>query len=315
LAIPVSILAIQHGLYRWGMQYGEGSHIPLLHQAVFYAHLFLGFAYIGAASDKKQNYGRILRVASVLILPRLFISLHSGRFFTAQAVLPILLIALARGWVKISLKSVTVMGIACVAIIFVPALTRGDQLFGVTDSGQYSILKFMESGSTLKYLQSDRDLRSPCPPLLVSLTQRIIPYGLVGLCTIQVGSVKDVPAVVDNLLTREYGANLIVGAGGNYLLELYLTGGVAAIVIGTGIFGLSCRRFVEWIGHRSVFAGIWAECLSRALMAPRGTLGWVYERIPSLLFATVGVILVCQAIAVLREPESHGAELRSAGLV
>jgi len=47
-----------------------------------------------------------------------------------------------------------------------------------------------------------------------------------------------------------------------------------------------------WIGKRSLFSGIWAECLTRALMAPRGSLGYVYERIPSLVLSTLLVIVV-----------------------
>jgi hypothetical protein len=79
----------------------------------------------------------------------------------------------------------------------------------------------------------------------------------------------------------------LTGKGSNYLLELYLTGGIGAIILGSVIFGFTNRCFVQWISQRSLFAGIWAECLSRALFAPRSTLGYVYERIPSLLLATM----------------------------
>jgi hypothetical protein len=49
---------------------------------------------------------------------------------------------------------------------------------------------------------------------------------------------------------------------------------------------------VGWVGKRSLFSGIWAECLTRALLAPRGDLGYVFERIPSLVCATLLVVLV-----------------------
>ncbi len=74
------------------------------------------------------------------------------------------------------------------------------------------------------------------------------------------------------------------------MLELYLTGGIGAIILGSVFFGFSSRCFIQWISQRSLFAGIWAECLSRVLFAPRGTLGYVYERIPSLVIATLIIV-------------------------
>jgi hypothetical protein len=105
---------------------------------------------------------------------------------------------------------------------------------------------------------------------------------------------------MDRLLTKEYSDDMRAGTGGNYLLELYLTGGVTAIVIGSMLFGLSCRQFVKLIGHRSIYAGIWSECLTRALFAPRGTLGYVYERIPSLVLATTAVVFLSWAFLRMR---------------
>ena len=78
------------------------------------------------------------------------------------------------------------------------------------------------------------------------------------------------------------------------MLELYLTGGIGAIIFGSFLFGLTSRCFLGLISGRSLFAGIWAECLSRALFAPRSTLGYVYERIPSLLMATMIVVAVAR---------------------
>ena len=89
------------------------------------------------------------------------------------------------------------------------------------------------------------------------------------------------------------------GPGSNYLLDLELFGGLCAVFAGTAFFGFSCRRFLTWIGRRSPYAGIWAECLTRALFAPRGNLGYVYERVPSLVLTTWLVILAvksCQPV-------------------
>jgi hypothetical protein len=176
-----------------------------------------------------------------------------------------------------------------VLIVFVPALSRGDNFLG-----QDEIVTFFESGSSLRLFQDNVDLNltERCPPVLVSMTAKLIPYGLLDVCTMDYKGSKGVPATLDRILTDNdpSTAGTLNGTGANYLLELYLTGGIGAIILGSVFLGFSSGCFVRWISERSLFAGIWAECLSRVLFAPRGTLGYVYERIPSLLLATLIVI-------------------------
>jgi hypothetical protein len=87
---------------------------------------------------------------------------------------------------------------------------------------------------------------------------------------------------------------------------LYVTGGLFAVYFGSVLFGFTCRSFLAWCGKRSLFAGIWAECLTRALLAPRGNLGYVYERIPSLVLATWLVVLVVWGMKLLQREYSAG---------
>jgi hypothetical protein len=294
--------ALRFGLYRWTVQYGEGDPIPPLYQAVLYVHMFLGFAFLGTFNDASGNRRRLWTVVCLTIAPRLFISLHWGRFYLAQALVPVVLLALARGWIRFSAKRGLQLCAVALCLFFVPALMRGNQVFGIDRTGQFALLSFIKSGSSLALMDNNRELEAPCSPLLVSLTEKLIPYSVLRVCTTDVGDAKNVPASLEMLLTRKYSNDLLLGSGSNYLLELYLTGGVVGIAIGTVFFALSCRRFVAWIGRRSLFAGIWAESLSRALLAPRGNLGYVYERIPSLLLATLLVIIACRIGEVLRRP-------------
>jgi hypothetical protein len=178
-------------------------------------------------------------------------------------------------------------------------------VFGEDEEGKPQIVNYFGYMNTLVYVQDNTDLSYPCPPLLVSLTAKVVPYPLLGVCTIDLGEHKNLTATTDRLLAKVYTDDLMAGTGGNYLLELYLTGGVTAIIAGSVIFGFTCRRFVELIGHRSLYAGIWAECLSRALFAPRQTLGYVYERIPSEMLATLAVIALAWAFWQLREPRRN----------
>jgi hypothetical protein len=289
LAMPAILLALRFSFYRASVDYGTGEGVPALYQAVFYLHLFFGFMFLGGARQEKDKR-RILISIIVLTLPRLIVSLHWGRFFLAQGVLPIVIIAIERGWVKLSARRLLQLGILATVIVFVPSFTRGDNLAGGSE-----VVQFFAQGSTLKLFQdnSDLDLNGRCPPLMVSLTAKVVPYHFLGVCVIDVWGSKGLPATLDRILaSNEPGSeDLLIGPGSNYLLELFLSGGFLAVLCGSAMFGLTCRKFLVWAGRRSLFAGIWAECLTRALLAPRSNLGYIYERIPTLVFATAVFII------------------------
>ena len=214
LSVPALVLSILFALYRSGLEYGEGENIPLIYQAVLYGHLFFGLLYLGATdgANRKRLWLAVLLVAA----PRLLISFHWSRFFAAQALLPIIFIAVARGWLQITKWRFVQIGVLGLFLIFVPALTRGDQVVGEDAS---TFVRFFQTGSTLVFLQTYSDLKTPCPPLLVSLTAKVVPYGLIGHCTIDVGNAKGLPATMTNLLTHEESDDLMRGTGGNYLSD------------------------------------------------------------------------------------------------
>jgi len=292
LFVPAFAIAINLFESNAGVTYGTGDQIPGLYQAVLYTHLFFGFMYLGAADPLRQGWRRTWMVVIFVTLPRLIESLHGGRFFLAQALVPAMLIAIGRGWIRFSRKRILQIAALAVLIFYVPPLTRGDAIIG-----QQETIDFISGGSTLLLFQNNQDLNlsGQCPPLLVSLTAKTIPYGLLNLCTVEFAGLKGMPATLNRILTinepTTFGGT-VSGTGSNYMLELYLSGGLLAVFAGSAFFGLSCRLMVGWVGKRSLFSGIWAECLTRALLAPRGDLGYVFERIPSLVCATLLVVLV-----------------------
>jgi hypothetical protein len=308
LAFPAFLVAALVLRSHLGVDYGAASPTPTLYQAILYTHLFFGFMCIGAAEPRTQGWRQIW-IASILVtLPRLLISLRGGRFFLAQAVVPILLIALARGWIRPSAKRLVQLASAALFLIFVPAITRGDYLIG-TDGN----LQIFISSDVMGLFQNNMDLslNDRCPPLLISLTAKTVPWRLLGECLIDSGGKRNVPATLERILTNNNPDSLegtLSGTGSNYLLELYVTDGVFAVYAGSALFGFSCRRFVGWTGRRSLFAGIWVECLTRALLAPRGNLGYVYERVPSLVLATVLVMLFVGSCRLLAFSSAGGAE-------
>jgi hypothetical protein len=295
IAAPAILLAVHFSWYRAGVTYGQGESLTFLDQAVFYTHLFFGFLFLGTARTAAKGKRRILVASILVILPRLIVSLHWGRFFLVQAIAPILFIALARGWVRLTAKRWLELAALVPIIVLVPALTRGDRL-----SGQSELIRFIAAGSSLRLFQDNADLNlnGRCPPLLVSMTDKLIPYSFFGVCTVDLWGKRNLPATLDRILTYNDPSveGTLQGTGSNYLLELYLSGGIVVVIIGSIIFGFTNRCFIDWIGQRSLFAGIWAECLSRSLFAPRSTLGYVYERIPSLIIVTMLVIVTVTAV-------------------
>jgi hypothetical protein len=302
LFLPALAISLQLWYSRIGIDYGTGSAIPRPYQALLYIHLFFGFMFVGAADPGKQGWRRILKVVVLVTLPRLVVSLHGGRFFLAQAIVPAVLIAVSRGWIRFSAQRLLQFAVLVLVIVFVPSLTRGDDVIG-----QEETIRFFAAGSSLQLFQDNQDLdfNENCPPFLVSLTAKSIPYGLLGECVIDIAGLKSMPATTSRILTvndpMSYNGT-VTGTGSNYLLDLFLFGGMSAVYAGSAVFGFSCRRFAEWIGKRSLFSGIWAECLTRALFAPRSDLGYVYERIPSLILATFLVVSIVAA-ALLLESE------------
>jgi hypothetical protein len=266
--------------------------VPWQYQAVLYPHLFFGFMYLGSAQPEKSGFRRLWSVILLLTVPRLFVSLQGGRFYLAQAVVPIVLIIIARGWIRLSFVRVAQLATIAGFIILVPAVTRGDSILGPG-----SDLQLITQSDILGLYQENANLNlnGYCPPLMVSLTAKTIPYKLLGICVMDIGGLKNLPATLERILTFNNPLSfqgIASGTGSNYLLELHISGGLAAVYLGSVLFGFSCRRFVQWSGYRSLFVGIWVECLTRALLSPRGNLGYVFERIPSLALATLAVIFI-----------------------
>ena len=106
---------------------------------------------------------------------------------------------------------------------------------------------------------TDLSLDSGCPPLLISLTAKTIPYGLLGVCVIDFGGLEKSAHHAQRILTNNDtgSSQRWSGTGSNYLLELYVTGGLFAVYFGSLLFGFTCRSFCAWCGKRSLFAGIW----------------------------------------------------------
>jgi hypothetical protein len=302
LCVPSIVIASLFYIVSAGKAYAEGGNINIVEQVIFYLELFFGFMFLGVVGQGIQHKRRTCLVIFLLLLPRVVVSLHWGRAFVAQGFVPILFIAVGRGFIRLSWKSVFQIVVLGLAILIVPSITRGDQVF---DSGEGSsqdapqVVSWLASGSSLQVTQMylDMDLSHRCPPLLISLTDKVIPYALLHICTIDLFSgVRS--ANLNRLVSEDLNQSMGLGVdatgstGTSYLLELFLTGGMPAVVLGSLVFGAVCRFLTTSMASRSLFSGIWAQCLMAALLSPRGLLGYVFEKVPGQVLATLLFMLV-----------------------
>jgi len=258
----------------------------------------------------KIHHRRSIWVASLLvILPRAIISLNYFRQFLIFAVLPIVFIAIARGWIKLTLKRAAKLFALGVCLVVVPSVLRGDfkshsssiegeNLRMYTGNSRMYVGSWLLSGSSLTIFEKfhTANISGGCSPLLVSLTEYIIPYRTLGWCTVPFAGTIRV-ADSNGLTTYMINGNGLSrgGTGATFILDLYWFGGILAVGIGSAVMGFTCRFFVESMGSRTIFNGIWAECLMRSLMAIRGTYGFVYERIPALVLTAIFCALIIRA--------------------
>lgn len=301
LLFPVAALvAFRFFVSRGVADYGYGEGLNTWEQATLYLHLYFGLVFFATLPENKKKNLVILAMFLVVVIPRLLISLRWGRFFVAQAIVPILLILIARGMFVLNGKRVAILGVVAFFIVFIPAAFRGDDLYN-----SEAIFNFFSRGSTLILFQDNRfmDLNGYCEPIFVSLTAKIIPYAMVNECTIDIWGQQGLPATLDRILAyNEIGeSDALVGPGSNYLLELYLFAGSIGVLVGSFFLGLMARQFVRAITVGSIFGAIWVESLVRLLLAPRSNFGYIFERIPSLFLTSLLFLFLVHALRDARE--------------
>lgn len=296
LLLPVAIVvAVRFFLSRGGAEYGYGEGLSTAEQAVLYLHLYFGLVYFATLQGGNIKSIIIIMMFFVVAIPRLIISLRWGRFFFAQAIVPIIFLLLAQGLIILTRRKIIWLAIVAVFIVFIPALARGDDLYDFD-----ALLQFFSRGSTLILFQDNMslDLGKYCEPILVSLTAKLIPYSLLNVCTIDIWGQNGLPATLDRILAyNEIGdSDALVGPGSNFILELYLLGGWVSVVVGSAFLGFIARQFVRSIMIGSIFSAIWVESLVRLLLAPRSNFGYVFERIPSLFLTSLLFLLLVYTI-------------------
>ena len=274
-----------------------------------YLQLFFGFMYLSTLRVEKHSKNEVKIAVLFVILPRAIISLHYYRMYTAFAILPVIFIATARGWIKLTAKRIVELLALGAFLVVIPSALRGDFKSYSVNAASENLRMFsgnsrmfagdwLLSGSSLIVFDKfhNTSMLGLCSPLFVSLSEDIIPYQKLGICTVPYAGTTRVGNSAGVATYIVDGDNPIRASSGSiYILDLYWLGGIIAVAVGSFVMGATCKFFVKSMGNRTIFCGIWAECLVRSLLAVRGTYGGIYQRIPSLLLATFLCVLVVSA--------------------
>ncbi len=308
---PALLCAVLFFITRSALTYGEGDGVPLLYQAFFYAQLSFFFVYISTCDEEERKSNLFWAIIIVTIAIRLIVSLQWGRFFLVQAVFPIFIVFAARKWIVFSLKNIVAFLLVGAFVVLAPAYFRGDfnTAISITDEIDFdkvdtegASIEYMKASSTLKLFEDnkDDDYSNYCNPLVVSLTQKVVPYALLDMCVMDIWREKALATTMDRILAykelgHEASQEVLAGPGSNYLIESYVSlYGVFGIVVVSFVFGVITAISFNSLTTASLFGSIWLEILTRGVLIPRGNVGYALERVPMLLLTTLVFILLTQ---------------------
>jgi hypothetical protein len=151
LFLPAMCLAVV-ALASAGKPYNQGGTVSFADQVIYYLQLFFGFMFLGISRFTQHAKRRVWIVIALIVIPRIVVSLHFGRAFLAQGIVPIVFIAIARSFVPLSPKRLFQIAMLGLFILFVPSITRGDGLFDSSEDSPgdvQPIVNWIAGGSSL----------------------------------------------------------------------------------------------------------------------------------------------------------------------
>lgn len=288
---PVSAtLAVAFLGMRWGTEYGEGDSMPYAFQIVFYSHLYAFFFYLRFVDEREIRKRRFLLLSVAVVLPRLLIATHWGRFFVGQAVLPLVFAILVGGGVVVRARHVLMIVAGAVCIYFVLPMLRGDD---VAQDGSESVLKFIAAGGPVSLVGQVEDVNRAFPNVNFLKTGLVGPFAP-GLLSsderIDIWGQEGAPLTLDRAFASLEGIGFysLTGPGSVYVADLLVLGGMAALVAGSVVIGgfLAATRFLYRLNPLVSLALF--DIVSKIIFLPRTSFTYLIDRIVVLtLFCAV----------------------------
>ncbi len=269
---------------RWGTEYGEGDSMPYVFQIFLYAHLYTFFFYLRFVDENEVRSRRFLLLSLAVLMPRLLIATHWGRFFVGQAMLPFVFAMLVGGNVMVRMRHVLVIILGAGCIYFVLPMLRGDDVGG---QGTESVLRFIAGGGPVHLVGQVEDVEQAYPNVNFLMTGLVGPFApnlLSAEERIDIWGQEGAPLTLDRAFAALEGIGFysLTGPGSVYVADLLVLGGMGALVAGSVVIGglLACARNLYRLPVLLSLALF--DIVSKIVFLPRTSFTYLIDRIAVL---------------------------------
>ncbi|CAN7542110.1 hypothetical protein LJR034_003719 [Caballeronia sp. LjRoot34] len=294
LAPVCMLLAAAFVGMRWGTEYGEGDSMPYVFQIFLYAHLYTFFFYLRFVDENEVKSRRFILLSLAVLLPRLLISTHWGRFFVGQAMLPFVFALLVGGHVMVRLRHVLIIVLGAGCIYFVLPMLRGDDVGG---QGTESVLLFIAGGGPVHLVGQVEDVEQAYPNVNFLMTGLVGPFApnlLSAEERIDIWGQEGAPLTLDRAFAEMEGIGFysLTGPGSVYVADLLVLGGMTALIAGSIVIGglLACARSLYKLPVLVSLALF--DIVSKIVFLPRTSFTYLIDRI-AVLTIICGFMLYC----------------------
>lgn len=287
-------LAVAFVAMRWGTEYGEGDSMPYIFQIFLYAHLYTFFFYLRFVDADEVKSRRFLLVSLAVLLPRLLIATHWGRFFVGQALLPFVFALLVGGNVKIRMRHLLMIIAGAGCIYFVLPLLRGDDVGG---EGTESVLKFIAAGGPVNLVGQVEEVDQTFPNVNFLMTGLVGPFApnlLSAEERIDIWGQEGAPLTLDRAFAALEGIGFysLTGPGSVYVADLLVLGGMGALLGGSVVIGIFLAFARSLYRLLALFSLALFDIVSKIVFLPRTSFTYLIDRV-AILTVICAFMLYC----------------------
>jgi hypothetical protein len=296
LAPVCMVLSAAFVAMRWGVDYGEGDSMPYAFQIFFYTHLYTYFFYLRFVDEQEIRRRRFLLVTLAVLLPRLLIATHWGRFFVGQAILPFVFALLVGGKVTVRARHLLMIVAGAGCIYFVLPLLRGDDVGG---EGTESVLRFIAAGGPVHLVAQVEDIDQTFPNTNFLMTGLVGPFAP-GLLSaeerIDIWGEQGAPLTLDRAFASLEGIGFysLTGPGSVYVADLLVVGGVGALVAGSIVIGLFLALAGAIYRLPVLYSIALFDIVSKIVFLPRTSFTYLIDRIVILTLICAAMLYVAR---------------------
>ena len=269
---------------RWGTEYGEGDSMPYVFQIFLYAHLYLFFFYLRFVDETEVRSRRFMLISLAVLLPRLLIATHWGRFFVGQAMLPFVFALLVGGNVMVRMRHIVLIVVGAGCIYFVLPLLRGDDVGG---QGTESLLKFIAGGGPVSLVGQVEEVDQTFPNVNFLMTGLVGPFAPSLLSAeerIDIWGQEGAPLTLDRAFAALEGIGFysLTGPGSVYVADLLVLGGMGALLAGSVVIGALLALARNLYRLPALISLALFDIVSKVVFLPRTSFTYLIDRIAVL---------------------------------